>query len=298
MHIENILSTFEEQLRSFGLSDETGALLIHLSINGKTWLKSCGNLNNLGTNIITVENKPKFNNNFIDFMITEIQLATVGDNTKELHKNTAVLLNSFSPNIDIKDIDAAYLQKLELYMRNRNFAINTIARHMKTIKRYINVARKKEIITKYPFLNYTIRTEQTYREALTEKELALLEDYRNNLNEPDEVLNAFLFSCYTGLRYSDICMFTKKEIQSINRKKWIILRMQKTNNEIRIPLSTIFDGKALQISKSILRPRGLVFHLAGNQNANRVLRRIAKKVGIKKKITFHTASHYKFHFSL
>ena len=169
-------------------------------------------------------------------------------------------------------------------------SINTIARHMKTLKRYINVARKKGIITAYPFLNYTIKTEQSHRDALTEKELEKLENYRDQLKEPNETLNAFLFSCYTGLRYSDICAFTKQNIRTINRKKWIVLRMIKTNKEGRIPLSTIFEGKALKLTKSIARSRGLLFHMENNQQTNRILKRIAKQVGIKK-ITFHTARH-------
>lgn len=165
-----------------------------------------------------------------------------------------------------------------------------IARHMKSLKRYVNVARKKGIITEYPFLNYTIRTEQVHRDALTEKELEILEKYRESLSEPNEVLNAFLFSCYTGLRYSDVRIFTKQNICTINHKRWIVLKMYKTNKEIRIPLSTIFEGKALKLTKSISRTRGILFHVGSNQQANRVLKRIAKEVGIKK-MTFHVARH-------
>ena len=65
----------------------------------------------------------------------------------------------------------------------------------------------------------TIKTEQSHRDALTEKELEKLEHYREQLKEPNETLNAFLFSCYTGLRYSDMCIFTKQNIRTINRKK-------------------------------------------------------------------------------
>lgn len=68
---------------------------------------------------------------------------------------------------------------------------NTIARHMKSLKRYVNVARKKGIITEYPFLNYTIRTEQVHRDALTEKELEILEKYRESLSEPNECFKRF-----------------------------------------------------------------------------------------------------------
>lgn len=66
--------------------------------------------------------------------------------------------------------------------------------------------------------------------------------------------------------------------------------MIKTNKEVRIPLSTIFEGKALKLTKSITRSRGLLFHMENNQQTNRILKRIAKQVGIKK-ITFHVRRH-------
>lgn len=66
--------------------------------------------------------------------------------------------------------------------------------------------------------------------------------------------------------------------------------MYKTNKEIRIPLSTIFEGKALELTRSISRNRGVIFRIGSNQQANRDLKKIAKQVGIKK-MTFHTARH-------
>lgn len=285
--IETAITHLEEELRKLGL-DDSGALLIQLNIRGKSYIKSYGNLNNLTAPATIIGER---GDNLIEFMEREIELATVRESTKKLHRDTLNLLESFSPAVKLQDLDSEYLQKLELHMRRkRALSINTIARHMKTLKRYINVARKKGIITIYPFLNYTIKGEQVHRDALTEKELELLEEYREGLLEQNDVLNAFLFSCYTGLRYSDVCVFTKQDICTINRKRWIVLKMYKTNREIRIPLSTIFEGKALRLTKSILRTRGLLFHLDNNQQTNRVLGRIAKRVGIKK-ITFHTARH-------
>lgn len=290
MDIENFLSTIEHQLRSMGFSDETGALLLQLKINGQCYIKACGNLNNLtGVPDSTVTNDETIN--FVDFMRSEIPCANIGKNTMKIHYNTANVLEEYNPALDIRDINSQLLEALELYMHTRGMAINTIARHMKTIKRYINVARKKEIIFKYPFLDYTIKAEETHRESLGEKELELLENYREQLTEPNEVLNAFLFSCYTGLRYSDICSFTKQCIHRNNHKQWAILKMQKTNSEIRIPISTAFEGRALKLSKEINRSRGLLFHLSSYQNTNRTLKRIMKQVGIKKNITFHCARH-------
>lgn len=287
MDLTTAITNFEKELRNIGFS-EADALLIQINIGGENYIKCSGNLNNLTGPQITIRGK---SDSLVEFMNKEIAIATVKESTKSLHRDTLSLLTDFSADIKLHEVTSEYLQKLEIYMREEcQLSINTIARHMKTLKRYINVARKKGIITAYPFLNYTIKNEQSHRDALTEKELEKLENYRDQLKEPNETLNAFLFSCYTGLRYSDICAFTKQNIRTINRKKWIVLRMIKTNKEVRIPLSTIFEGKALKLTKSIARSRGLLFHMENNQQTNRILKRIAKQVGIKK-ITFHTARH-------
>lgn len=294
MDLTTAITNFEKELRNIGFS-EADALLIQINIGGENYIKCSGNLNNLTGPQITIRGK---SDSLVEFMNKEIAIATVKESTKSLHRDTLSLLTDFSADIKLHEVTSEYLQKLEIYMREEcQLSINTIARHMKTLKRYINVARKKGIITAYPFLNYTIKNEQSHRDALTEKELEKLENYRDQLKEPNETLNAFLFSCYTGLRYSDICAFTKQNIRTINRKKWIVLRMIKTNKEVRIPLSTIFEGKALKLTKSIARSRGLLFHMENNQQTNRILKRIAKQVGIKK-ITFHAASHSVFSFFL
>lgn len=277
MDLTTAITNFEKELRNIGFS-EADALLIQINIGGENYIKCSGNLNNLTGPQITIKGK---SDSLVEFMNKEIAIATVKESTKSLHRDTLSLLTDFSADIKLHEVTSEYLQKLEIYMREEcQLSINTIARHMKTLKRYINVARKKGIITAYPFLNYTIKTEQSHRDALTEKELEKLENYRDQLKEPNETLNAFLFSCYTGLRYSDICAFTKQNIRTINRKKWIVLRMIKTNKEVRIPLSTIFEGKALKLTKSIARSRGLLFHMENNQQTNRILKRIAKQVGL------------------
>lgn len=288
MDIGTAISNFISELRQIGL-DNNGALLIQMQIHGVNHITSYGDLNNLAAGAKVVETRE--GDSLVKFMEKEILIASIRESTRKLHLDTLNQIRCFSPDISLQKVSGDFLLEFEIYMREEcRLSTNTIARHMKSLKRYINVARKKRIITEYPFLNYTIRTEQSHRDALTEKELEMLERYQENLAEPNEVLNAFLFSCYTGLRYSDVCMFTKQDIYTINRKRWVVLKMYKTNKEIRIPLSTIFEGKALELTRSISRNRGILFHIGSNQQANRVLKKIARQVGIKK-MTFHTARH-------
>lgn len=289
--VESIISTFETQLRDLGFSDENGALLIQLNIFGKSYIKHRGNLNNLNGISATNLNNDDSSSCFIDFMEKEINIASLAESTRMLHANTLKLLAKYVPTLRICDLTTSFLYNLEAHMKEKKLAVNTIGRHMKCLKRYVNVAIKKELLVKYPFKGYSIKYEETKLQFLTEKELELFENYIPQSIEETETIHAFLFSCYTGLRYSDVSLFTKQNIFSINRKKWIVMSMKKTGKEIRIPLSTIFEGKGLKICREIRRSRGELFRMENNQKANRILKRITKRLGIKKKITFHSARH-------
>lgn len=290
--VESIISTFETQLRELGFSDNNGALLIQLNISGKNYIKHSGNLNNLNSTQPTQLNDNRNSQmGFIEFMEKEVNVASLADSTKVLHKNTFKLLREYSPSLKICELTTTYLYELEAYLKEKRLAINTIARHMKVLKRYVNIALKKELLVKYPFKGYSIKSEQTKLQFLSEKELEAMEKYTPLSQEEKETIQSFLFSCYTGLRYSDVVKFTKQDIYSINRRKWIVVNMRKTKKEIRIPLSTIFEGKGLKICKEIRRSRGTLFRLGNNQKTNRILKRIIQRIGLKKKITFHSARH-------
>lgn len=286
--IDEIITRFIGELKKKGIDEESSSLLIQVRHQRRHYIRGFGMLDNIISNE-TGANSTR--HNLPDFLQTEIELATVRDSTKIIHNDTLKLIRLYSPEATVEQVDLDYIQRLEGYMNNElGLSINTIARHMKTLKRYINLALKKGIITKYPFLNYTIKSEQTNRQALNEKELETLEKYRNQLETPNEVLNAFLFSCYTGLRFSDIRVITKQHIVTVNRKKWLVHKMIKTNKVVRIPLQIIFGGKALEISKSINRNKGCLFKIGNNQHANRELVRIARNTGLKE-FTFHCARH-------
>lgn len=104
------------------------------------------------------------------------------------------------------------------------------------------------------------------------------------------VLDAFLFCCYTGLRYSDFRSLNNTNLIQINRSPWLCVDMLKTNITVRLPLAFLFNGKALQILNRY--PNMDIFSsIPINSDTNKILSEIAQHAKIRKHFTFHTARH-------
>ena len=102
---------------------------------------------------------------------------------------------------------------------------------------------------------------------------------------PERVRNAFLFSCFCGLRWSDVKSLTWEDIRSEENHLVIAKQMEKTREWVVIPLN--------KEAASFLPPKKgtFVFDLPSSTAANADLKRWARAAGIRKKVTFHTARH-------
>lgn len=99
-----------------------------------------------------------------------------------------------------------------------------------------------------------------------------------------------MFCCYTGLRYSDFVRLRPEWLEKINGKPWLHLFTKKTDTEIRLPLSLLFEGKAFNIISKYTDITYLA-RIPGNHDSNVLLSEIIKTVKINKKVTWHTARH-------
>lgn len=125
---------------------------------------------------------------------------------------------------------------------------------------------------------------------MTPDELSILENLSTRNSKQRHVLDAFLFCCYTGLRYSDFCSITQKNIIQIDRSPWLVLTMQKTNLQIKLPLSLLFAGKALNILSRYSSIEEFS-SIPSNCETNRIIAEIRKLASIHKPFTFHAARH-------
>lgn len=158
----------------------------------------------------------------------------------------------------------------------------------------LNKAERDGIILKNPGKDIDRKlkphSEQKTRCYLTLEEIQRI--IETEYKPDNDIKSAFLFCCFSGLRYSDVSKLTWKEITaSQDGYAQIETTMQKTGKSITIPLS---DNalKWLPEREGNL-PESRIFYKLPDQvnNADVRLRTLIKKAGISKHVTFHVARH-------
>ncbi|WP_368108023.1 site-specific integrase [Bacteroides stercoris] len=212
--------------------------------------------------------------------------------TKENLLTTITVLQEFRPGLDFKDITYTLLRDFEVHLKEKGNSVNTIAKHLRQLRTLVNEAINQGYIPSdaYPFRKFKIKQEKGRKEFLTPDELRKLENLQVSDKRLRHVLDAFLFCCYTGLRYSDFCQLTPENIIRVNGKRWLYFKSVKTDVEIRLPLHLLFEGKAL----AVLERYDIVTDFAKigpNSEANKHLAQLSALARIRKHITYHTARH-------
>lgn len=244
---------------------------------------------------------------FTEFMELEIEKMNLTEATKKNHRSTLTRLKAFKKVIYFDDITFELLTDFEVFLRKititykdappKKLMQNTIWKYFKNMKTYVNLAINKDLMSvqQYPFRKFTVKQGNSGKIFLTPNEIERLENVEllNENKKYQIVKDLYMFSVYTGLRYSDVFSLQKKDIVSIAGKDWLIKTMEKTEENVRIPIYAIFNGKPSEILNKYSK-FGSIFcfeHLT-NQHCNRQLKEIAKLAKIEnKKITFHTARH-------
>lgn len=213
------------------------------------------------------------------------------ESTKENLYTTITVLQEFRPGLDFKDITYTFLKDFEVYLRGKGNGINTVAKHLRQLRTLVNEAINQGYIhaDAYPFRKFKIKQEKGRHEFLTPDELRKLENLEVSDRKLRHVLDAFLFCCYVGLRFSDFCQLKQSNFIRVNGKKWLHFKSVKTGIELRLPLHLLFEGKALTILDRYCIAE--FANLGSNSEVNKCLAQISEMARIKKHITYHTARH-------
>ncbi len=228
---------------------------------------------------------------FEEFLETE----NVGKERKIYIRRTIRYLKEFNSNLSFDNFTLKTIYDFDYFLRTKKqLHNNTVMQHHKVIKHFFNMMIKREVIKDTPYKNFDIKYERTERTFLTEDELKILEDLQKQdlKGKLPEILDMFLFSCYTGLRFSDIQKLSINHIQSENNLTVLRIKQQKTNKVVTIPISILFNGKAMQILEKYINTKTeRIFPKSSNQDTNRQLKLLQTLSGLSKNLTFHVARH-------
>jgi site-specific recombinase XerD len=202
--------------------------------------------------------------------------------------------------IFLHQLNYKFISDLEIFLVNyypkghpKAMSHNTVMKHLQRLRKVINLAYQLEWIERDPFLRWKPTFEQKQREFLNANELQNLETYNFRIDRLDRVRDLFVFSCYTGISYSDIMCLTKNNLViGIDGNKWIVTKRLKTKTSVRVPL---LDQAKKILDKYENHPITLVSNsllpIITNEKTNLYLKEIADAVGITKNLTFHMARH-------
>jgi integrase len=186
------------------------------------------------------------------------------------------------------------LENFKDYLLTRVNA-NSAAVYFGKIKAACRKAAKQQIFTHHVGMDVTIRKQKTLPKYLTFEELQKL---RATPIRSQTVRDAFLFACFSGLRFSDVKALTWDQARHENGQTFLWFTQEKTGEAQALPLSEqaieiLNAQKESKPSPRIRREFGksVIFKLPESQAVNLTLKRWAKREKIKKTISFHVGRH-------
>ncbi len=205
------------------------------------------------------------------------------------YKSQITKLLKFKKKVMFSDITEKFINEYYYYMINTlGNNENTASKSLRSLRTFVNIAIRYKFIKSNPFQYITIKKVDGKRDFLNAEELSKLSNayFSGDMTKPieKEILQYFLFSCYTGLRYSDLKSLQTNAICD----KMLKIKMHKTGYWITIPLT----NKATQLLPSTIDSgTHPVFRIYCNKVTNKVLKQIGKQYEIPKNLTCHVARH-------
>ena len=188
----------------------------------------------------------------------------------------------------LRELNLNFIQSFHSFLRiDKGMAQNSSTKHLKLLKKIINLSVANSYMTFNPFSTYKVEREPVEVDFLDEEELRKIINFDTPLPRLERAKDMFLFGCFTGLSYIDIKTLAPEHFEKDSAGRiWIKKRRVKTGVLSRIPL--------LPIAKLILdkyKSGEKLLPIQDPADINKYLKDIAILCGINKRICFHTSRH-------
>lgn len=232
---------------------------------------------------------------------------TYSPSTYSNYRSTVNIIKAYlkhrrRPRFVMSAIDKNFIIGLFDFMKNtyRNskspdnpkaMSLYTLHHHQTILVHMLNEAVKEGVMARNPF--YALDRHERFAKQypgkgyLTKDELLALAEAPT----PNETTKrAFLFCCFTGLRYSDVSTMTWRNIKQVDSGFVVSIHaMRKTGKQVTIPLNQ--SAMKWLPNRNGCKPGEKVFDMTCLTACNKCLKKIAAAAGIEKNISFHTSRH-------
>lgn len=194
----------------------------------------------------------------------------------------------------LADIDHQWLTDFMIYLMNdyvtykkTKLTNGTVDNYLRCLKAAFNVAVEEGIMPTNPML----ALDRSHLKGTTyEREFLSVDEVKKLIDTPchrPDIKGAFLFSCFCGLRISDVRSLQWKHVVTTGDKMYLKITQFKTRRPLTIPLSR--QAIKWMPERADAEEDDYIFPpLSKNMT---VLDDWAKEAGIKKHVTFHVSRH-------
>lgn len=213
--------------------------------------------------------------------------------------STIKILEEYKPLIRFDELNAKWMRDFKNYLKSRNISKDplidkshkpgTIWTRIRDVKAYLSMANEETSITvdegaiNFPNPEPQQVTVYCNRDEVRRLMILLRSGYLTDMQY--RVLKAFLFTCFTSLRISDLYRANAKWKVSDNLLVFTQRKnMDRKPKSVRIPLNSIANALVSETAETF-------FDLPTEQEYNRTLKEIAQKAEINKNLTSHVGRH-------
>lgn len=215
----------------------------------------------------------------------------ITEGTKRVYKYVLRYILKFRGEVKLKDIDEKYCTAFFGFLCGI-MQPTTAKTYADLLNSILNFAYKDGLIQYNPISKIDksekIKAETPERDFLTIEELKrfIEVETRSKL----DTKNAFLFSCFTGLRWSDVKKLVWSDI-IIDENGTVRIKGKTKKTKTLFYNSIPAEAVKCLPERKNKAETDAVFNITSNAIANYSVKMLAKKAGINKNVSFHTARH-------
>lgn len=190
-----------------------------------------------------------------------------------------------SEKLKFSSVNPRWIMGFMAFLDDSALANNSKRQYLNKLGACLNQAYLSGIIRENP-----MKKVEKYKKEENERSYLTLDEVRKISRtecKDEDMKKAFLFSCLTGLRKSDVFRLTWSEIQEQGGYTRIVFRQKKTSGLEYLDIAP----QAAQLLGERKESDSCIFRKRGDEAMRHFLTAWMEKAGIEKKITFHCARH-------